>query len=136
MKNVNLRQSGKQYFGKRKEGAVWNYDKVKNARSLKQRCDCVDKGSGYIKKCGQITESIRHDLFKEFWQMSWGERKLYVKSLVYSISPKRPRHRVTETMSKRSQSLQYHLKVNNNNLRVCRYVTCTIRSTARARKVF
>ena len=74
-KNKSLRESGKQYFGKRIENDLCNYKVVKNSRLLKQRCDCLDKGSLYIMKCAQITESITKDLFKDFWQISWGEKK-------------------------------------------------------------
>lgn len=119
-KNKILRQSGKKYLGKKKVGDVWQYNNLKNARTLKNRCNCVDKGKASIMKCGQLSESDRQQIFRKFWQMSWSQKKVYVKTLIVCIQPKRPRNRRIENVSKRSQTLQYHLKVNSSMLRVCR----------------
>lgn len=120
MKNKSLRQHGKKYYGKTKEGGHWQYNKVKSARSMKKRCNCIDKGKAAIIKCGKITEPQREEIFNEFWKMSWQQKKVYVRTLIQCIKPKRPRNRAIENVSKRKKTLWYHLRVNNIVLRVCR----------------
>uniref|UniRef100_A0A034WBB7 Uncharacterized protein n=1 Tax=Bactrocera dorsalis TaxID=27457 RepID=A0A034WBB7_BACDO len=71
-------------------------------------------------KCAQLSESCREQIFKEFWKMCWKQKKNYVNTLIECIQTKRPRNRRIENASKRSQTLQYHLKANNTILRVCR----------------
>lgn len=101
MKNKSLRQHGKKYYGKTKEGGHWQYNKVKSARSMKKRCNCIDKGKAAIMKCGKITEPQREEIFNEFWKMSWQQKKVYVRTLIQCIKPKRPRNRAIENVSKK-----------------------------------
>jgi hypothetical protein len=118
-KNKKLRESGKRYCGRTKQDGKWCYDKPKEPRVMKPRCKCKSKQRG-IMKCSLINEHERQRIFKSFWQMSWGEKKVVINNQVKSVPTKRHRNRKQENETKRGQSLEYFLRVQEECLRVCR----------------
>lgn len=117
-KNKKSRERGKRYYGKQKESDIWNYEKIKEPRAIKQRCKCKSDASTI--KCAQINDEERQKIFKQFWQMDWNAKKVYVNTLIQTTAPSRSRNRKVSNESRRSVTLQYHLKVQNKYIRVCR----------------
>lgn len=115
--NKKRREQGKSYFGRQNEGNHWNYKNIKERRTMKERCNC---NKSVTMKCESITDTDRQKVFTEFWQMSWSEKKIFVNTLIQTVPCVRPRNRKAENKSKRSRTLQYYLKVNNTNIRVCK----------------
>lgn len=117
--NRKLRESGKKYYGRKKE-EKWNYEVPRQPRTMKNRCSCKETQKGSL-KCSMFTETDRQNIFKEFWTMSWAEKKMFVDNLVTALPVKRPRGRKTyNEESKRGQSLFYHLKKDDEPIKVCR----------------
>lgn len=119
-KNKNRRECGKSYWGRKKESDVWNYKKIKVARAIKARCKCAQTCDTATMKCALVTDAQRQQIFKTFWKMDWKQKKVYVNTLVQTTKPSNPRNRTNPNASRRVQTLKYHLKVDGNNLRVCR----------------
>lgn len=118
-KNKQRREKGKTYFGRKKKEDCWTYIKPKEARSIKSRCTCkIGKYSSL--KCDTIDEDVRKEIFKQFWSLSWGEKKTLINEWVTSTKTVRPRNRNTKETTKRAKTLVYHLKVNDEQVKVCR----------------
>lgn len=117
-KNRKLRESGKKYYGRKKED-MWNYEIPKEPRKMGARCRCRQTENGTI-KCSIITEEERKGLFKRFWSMTWPEKKTFIDSFVTAMPIKRPRERKDEKQSRRSQSLVYYLKKQEERIKVYR----------------
>ncbi|ESO88617.1 hypothetical protein LOTGIDRAFT_165401 [Lottia gigantea] len=76
--NQSRREKGLQYFGKTKDGET-----LKDARSLKPRCNCTLSGN---RKCVEFTEEMRKSITEEFWgHMSWDQRHIFINSMVDKI---------------------------------------------------
>lgn len=118
--NKYRRQSGKSYYGKKKENNVWCYKKKKDARAMKQRCKCTSKTGKSAMQCAQITDDERGRLFKQFWSMDIKQKRIYVNTLIQSTPPVRRVKREENAQPKRCQTLKYYLKIDNKNMRVCR----------------
>ncbi|XP_072378606.1 uncharacterized protein [Diabrotica undecimpunctata] len=118
-KNKDRRECGKSYFGRQKKEDYYNYMKPKEARSIKPRCTCKI-GKYSTLKCETIDENSRKDIFKQFWSFTWGEKKTLVNEWVTTIETMRPRNRNTKEITKRANTFIYHLKVNNEKVKVCR----------------
>lgn len=88
------RQSGQQYFGKRKLEGEWNYHIIKKPKTMKASCKCNNKKTG--PKCEDVLEEERTKLFEKFWKLSWTEKQLYVRTLVEKNPVKRIRNRKVE----------------------------------------
>lgn len=117
-KNKQRRQEGKTYFGREKKQDCWNYNKTKDARSIKSRC--LSKIGKYSTlKCETIDEDVR-SIFNRFWSLTWGEKKTLVNEWVTTIPIVRPRNRNTEGTTKRTNTYVYHLKINDQSVKVCR----------------
>lgn len=89
----------------------------KNLSTVKERCSCK---RNITMKCAQITDDERHQIFTEFWKMDWKGKKVYVKNLVEITKISRPRNRKIDCESRRSRTLQYFLRVEDKNIRVCK----------------
>lgn len=87
---------------------------------MKSRCSCKVSIKQVNLKCSSITEEDRKEIFQYFWSLSWDEKKIFVDSTVSLVSINRPRNRKESDISRRSQSVLYHLRVNDTNIRVCR----------------
>ena len=70
------------------------------------------------KNCHTISDPDRLKLFHAFWKMTWEQRKVYVCSLV-SIKDV-VRRRQPQERSRRNNTLNYHLTINGETLRVCK----------------
>lgn len=78
--NVNTnrfnREKGKSYAGKKQENGVWKYDLVKGPRMLKINCNCkLSKNKNYKLQCRQLEEDTRKEIFEQFWNYTWKEKK-------------------------------------------------------------
>lgn len=119
-RNKQLREHGMKYYGRKKDGDAWNYEKPKGRRMMKARCQCKKRSETSTMKCSLVSEEEREQIFKEFWNMDWGQKKVYINILVTKVPIKRSRNRKVEDESRRGQTLQYHLKVRNKTMKVCR----------------
>lgn len=118
-KVMELRENGKAYKGKKKDGDTWVYDKEKDERSLKPRCHCKISVQKPKFKCLDITDEQRNKIFSKFWRnMSWKEKKVYVKTLTV-VKPIQRKRSEKET-SKRRNAFELYLEVDSIKYRVCR----------------
>lgn len=118
-KNRLNREKGIQYYGKRKVEGKWLQDVRKSKKEIKPRCKCQENKNGVF-NCHLITENDRESLFKQFWAMDWGEKKIFVNCLIKCITPKRKRDRKDPNKSQRKNSMVYYLKKNDEMIRVCK----------------
>lgn len=117
--NINRvnREKGKSYTGKRKKNGKWEYNLLKEPRSLKAVCNCkLSRNLKCSLKCTQLTEDERLEIFKTFWQYTWPEKKLFVKNHISVNSALRKRGQ--NDISRRSLSNKFYL--GKNRLRVCK----------------
>ena len=117
-RNKNLRMLGHEYIGFRKTGEEkFLQDAVRPARKLGEACKSNKCLKSNVINCKKFTESVRLDIFKKFWEMSWIAKKIFVLSLVDKKLTKR---KTTERANtRRSITKVYYLKLNNNKMRVC-----------------
>lgn len=119
-KNKIKRMKGEEYEGRRKsEKGKTVFDVKRPKRSIKPRCSCDGKQKHKF-KCTQITDERRQQIFKNFWALDWNQRKVEVHHLVDLKDVQQKT--VSGTKSRRSASLFYHLKPQNNleRVRVCK----------------
>lgn len=114
------REKGRPYKGRKKEEGKWKYTVPKNERILEPRCDCCLMNTKSRIDCGLISDADRQQIFDYFWNLTWKEKKMYSNMLIKMKSTKRTRDRKEENKSRRSYSLEYHLKINENKIRVCK----------------
>lgn len=119
-KNKRKRERGEEYQGRRKDDGRWVYTIPKNERKIKERCKCKLGKNNSKLQCTKFSEENRAKLFKDFWKMSDGEKKVYVKMLITQEEIKRPRDRKEDEKSRRSYSFSYHLQLKETKLRVCK----------------
>lgn len=117
--NYKLRETGNGYVGRRKQKNEWVYDVKKQARTMKSRCSCKQHPNSNL-KCISVSDPERQIIFDHFWGLTWGEKKILIDTTVSVIPICRPRNRQNQDASRRSQSILYHLRVKNINVRVCR----------------
>lgn len=110
---IKQRMRGQQYIGrsKNKEGFCQIPPRVLGPSCTSHFCE---KSSN--RNCSSFNETIRMEIFETFWEMSWEQKKLYVRGLINCIEIKR----LTSENSQRTQTIQYFLKNNFNRLQVCR----------------
>lgn len=115
------REKGREYLGRKKENdEKWNYEIKKKERKIKNRCLCKDSAKNKQLKCSLITERERLTIFTKFWAMSWPEKKVYIEMMVDLKETKRKRGRKNEEISRRSKTVNYYLRVENERHRVCK----------------
>lgn len=117
--NRKNREKGLKYFGRKQHNDTWDNRVPKSPRILKERCKCKTQKTGKI-RCALITEQDRKGIFDKFWEMTWGEKKIYLDSLMQIIPTDRPRDRKHELLSRRSSSVIYNLKKGEEFVRVCK----------------
>ena len=91
-------------------------------------CKLSRKGKDLTLKCGQVKKEQREELFQKFWIMNSSEKKGTVRSLVTKRTPLDVGHRKNDGVSRRNQTLQFHLKIMSSSeagnseviVRVCR----------------
>lgn len=101
-----------------------NDDKVmekRQPRTLKRRCNstrCTIRAGG--KQCNDILEADRQKIFDSFWKLSWDEKKMFVITMV-TLKSASVRN---EASSRRTNTLQYTLRVNSESKVVCKIMFC------------
>lgn len=120
--NQKRRETGREYYGKRKNNGKWDYSVHREERNIGKRCNCMASMKNKSIQCRDIEEEERNDIFRKFWSdMSWTERKIYVGLLVTKEETKRHRNRKTEERSRRDFTWFYYLKKSNEKkIRVCK----------------
>lgn len=80
----NRRSLGIAYKGCKKKGNDITRNVQKSARNVKERClhKSLEQKSQRSFLCGQFTDKDRQKIFKQFWQYSWKEKRMFVKGLV------------------------------------------------------
>jgi len=109
---------GKEYIGYRKINGSIKHDIQRPERKMKNGCN----NGSYCKKsekrnCDLFTTEKRNEIFQLFWEMDWCQKKMYVRSLVLYEPKKRC---YVNGPSRRHGSFFYFLRLNNDNLQVCK----------------
>lgn len=116
IKNKRQRMMGEQYIGFKKDGTKFVQSDPKPARIMGPICMSKRCFSGKAMYCPKLTEEERSEIFKNYWKMSWQEKKMYVSSMV----DKTPTTRKTRgSNSRRIDTKVYYLKINDKKERVC-----------------
>lgn len=118
-KNQMKRLKGEEYLGRRKnEEGQTVFDVKRDKREVKPRCLCSTEKKTVF-QCYRVTEEMREKMFRNFWSLTWGERKILVQLLVDRRSVLR--RRVESSNSRRKGSLFYYLNVDRKEkVRVCK----------------
>jgi hypothetical protein len=90
----------------------------RNAVQLGARCGgkVCDTPKSKTLQCHTISDDNRKELFDMFWkEMDWDQRRVYVCTMIDVVGKKQSKG----VASRRSCSLQYHLKVRETRVRVC-----------------
>lgn len=120
-KNKLLRMCGSKYLGFRKPAGQRNtfHDKNRSERNMKRRCKCKKKNTKSTNQCFLISDEDRAKIFKMFWEtMSWDQRKVFVSNTV--VVTKKATPQKLDHDSRRKLTFKYTLKVNNENVPVCK----------------
>lgn len=116
-KNRINREKGKSYFGKKKEEGKWKYNLLKQPRSLMVSCNCkLSKCEKSILQCRRLQEDERQVIFKQFWEYTWPEKRVFVKGLVSVNQTARKRGQNED--SRRTYTNKFYL--GKGRLRVCK----------------
>lgn len=117
-RNRKLREKGLQYktLRKNKDSEKYVYENEKGARKLRPTCQSVLCKKAKNRFCDSFSSLERKNIFSNFWKMSWDMKKVFVSSLVKTVPTRRPQ----EADSRRLQTLEYFLKRNGDNIRVCK----------------
>lgn len=111
------REMGKSYTGKKKENGVWRYDLPKEPRMLKVTCNCkLSRNKNSKLQCQLLNEDTRQKIFKQFWNYTWKEKKVFIKSHVWVHQTDRKRGE--KEVSRRRFSNKFYL--GRDRLRVCK----------------
>ena len=87
--------------------------KEHSQRSMGNPCKQACKGTG----CNIIGEADRKIIFHKVWNLSWDNKRVYIKGLVDLLPTKRKRKDIEN--SRRMWTLKYHLRQNDDRIRVC-----------------
>lgn len=116
------RMKGQEYVSikrKKNEGIVGVENR--KGRELQDRCDSEKCAKRFAKKCNKISNYDRKVIFDTFWQLSWEERKAFVVAMV---SLKQVTAQTKGHPSRRTNTLQYTLKVGGEIVPVCKKMFC------------
>jgi hypothetical protein len=105
--------AGLPYHGltKSKTSNKRQYIAPRSERKMGIRCECkLSKLKNTSLKCAVISDGQRQACFEQFWKMNWSEKKGTVRSLVARTVPRDLKHRKNEEVSRRKQTLKFHLK--------------------------
>lgn len=109
------RMKGKNYNGLKKHEGKWTQSNSRPARKMKNACDC--KSAKF--ECRKLTEDARREIYNNFWQnLNWEQRKVYIAGLVTKVPPTSRRQNIE--ISRRNNTLNYHLRFNETRFRVCK----------------
>lgn len=118
--NKDLRMKGLEYKGMVKdEAGKWKYGKNKCKRIMKSPCTCSHSSKAKSRVCKNITEVQRKSIFDNFWkEMTWKERKMYIKGLVDTVPIQRRRGDAEQ--SNRSHTFHYHFSIEGQRQEICK----------------
>ncbi|CAG5055139.1 unnamed protein product [Parnassius apollo] len=92
IKNKEQREKGKAYLGKKKIDDKWKFVEPRSVRNIKDRCNCKLSLKGGTKlQCDKISDEERKQCFEKFRNMTWKEKKIYIKMLSICKSKQRER---------------------------------------------
>lgn len=98
---------------------MWNHRRVRNARVIGERCRCKKATRSATLHCAELTEDQRQVIFKQFWKMDWKEKQTYVNTLIQATTPVRMRNHKDKNQARKGRTLQYHVRVQQKNVKVC-----------------
>lgn len=108
---------GKSYKGMKKVDDGWRFCFERSGRVLCPHTCSKQCKRSHLRKCGDITEEDRRNIFDQFWgKMNWEQRKVYVNGLVESENT--ATNRVEN--SRRQKSFRYFLWKNDRREQVCK----------------
>ena len=112
---------GKAYRGckanKEEHKTKYSQSSYRAARCVGPRCS--SRICERCRGCNTINEEERKKIFDNFWDnLDWTQKQLYVCSLT-NVRPK-ARNTSKNDKSKRNNTFEYYLEVNNENIRVCK----------------
>lgn len=117
MKRARL--NGKSYYSKQLVKNKIVELKRKEKRRLKPPCDSKKCEKSQFFQCNVINKAQREEIFNSFWKnLDWKERKAMITNLVEKCSV--ARRTQNSEKSRRNASIKYYLKINNQNVRVCK----------------
>lgn len=111
------REHGKAYQGYQmtEKGIVHGIDR--SERKLGPRCSSNYCRTSKKRNCHDVDEGKRVSLFERFWSdLGWDQKKIYVASLVDVDDTNM---KVSQD-SRRSNTMQYFLKIDNKRIQVCK----------------
>lgn len=112
-----LREQGKEYIGRKViNGKVTEFVKRPKREMKDITCKCLGKTF----QCRRLSETDKKNIFAEFWRLSWNERKVFIRSMTDINLTQRTRDRLNESSSRRNFSFKFHLRLNNEKIRVCK----------------
>lgn len=110
--NKRLRMEGKVYKSSVRDTQGKRIERA--ARKLGDVCNC----NSIARSCSKITQEVRKEIFDAFWNLSWNDKKNYVRSLVIYKEKERC---YVQGDSRRKGTFIYNLQVGNNEkLKVCK----------------
>lgn len=70
-------------------GEKWKYSVDRPGKVIGDRCSCkLSVNDRTTLKCKLIDDDTREKIHRDFWALSWGEKKLYICQLVEKVSRK------------------------------------------------
>lgn len=116
--------TGQSYFGFRTatngEKKTWIQDVLKSERRIGPRCKSDYCSKSKTRYCQKLTDNDRRQIFQQFWQLEWTEKKKFVRSLIDYVPAKRRRICHKGLTSRKGDSKLYHLIFNSEKVQVCR----------------
>lgn len=111
------REKGEEYQGRKMVDGKSKFSVIKPKRKMKDvKCKC--KSLKF--HCASLSVEQRTKIFKQFWEMSWEGKKMYVRGLIDVTLTGRARDRKEPGQSRRTFTYQFHLTVDHRKLRVCK----------------
>lgn len=118
-KMKRARLSGKSYYSKQHVKNKMVGLKKREKRQLKPPCDSKKCEKSQFFQCNVIKKAQREEIFNSFWKnLDWKERKAVIINLVEKSSVARRTQKSDK--SRRNASIKYYLKIDNQNVRVCK----------------
>ncbi|GAB6023058.1 hypothetical protein CHUAL_014196 [Chamberlinius hualienensis] len=94
---------------------------LKGARQMGPPCNCPMSKKSKRMMCNDLDENERETIFNNFWKnMSWGEKKVYISTLVEAVPVKQRKTLSVTEAPRRDKSLIFHLMKGNVRIRVCK----------------
>lgn len=119
-KNKRHREKGEAYKGLGKHNTgKWKYKIPRSERKLNPPCNCKLSQKKSRIQCREFSKDLRQIIFKNFWVLTWKEKKVYVRMSVDVKKPTDLKNRIN-SVTRRNVSLFFHLKKEEFRIRVCK----------------